>query len=318
MPRRTTSLGLVGVLLLALTVTASAAQIPRWKGSWADARNIWATPGDFSETFAVCSPFGSGVIACGSEDGGRTWHPIMRDSDNRFSNPRPLRTSAATGVLAQKTGHRYLDVDHFWTADAGRHWHKTSTFGRGPVRLVGHGRYLYWDVAGRTIYRVAEWPPRPRMTCPEGWRYDLRDRDAPPDTWGAVCLNPSVGPSLRSVVVKRFRRYFIRDGASFANGAAWVLAPLERRRPAVLMVRHGRQRMLRLPRGDAPQETTSLTGLEIYAAWPYIAVTATAWDRRSDAALLGCVFWESHNGGIRWDSHLEPPGGGSDEPYCNF
>lgn len=321
MPRRTTILGLAGALLLVLTVSASAAEIPRWSGSWADVRHIWATPQDFREDFAACRPHGTRVAACGTEDGGRTWHPIMREANPRLGGARPLRTSATAGVLGQRTGHRNLDIDHYWTVDAGRHWHRTSTFGRGAERLVGHGRYLYWDVDGRTIYRIAQWPPRRRMTCPEGWRYDLADPDAPPDAWGAVCLNPPAGSGLRSVVARRLQRGFIRDAASIPNGAVWVLAPLERRRPVVLMMRQGRQRMLRLPRGDAPPETTRLIRLEIHAEWPsYINVTATAFGRQANGRplLLGCVFWESHNGGRSWSTHLEPPGDGYDEPYCNF
>jgi hypothetical protein len=312
MPRRTTVIGLLSVLALVCTLSAAAAEVPRWKGSWADARHIWATPQDFSpDDRETCRD-----DACGSEDGGRTWHPILRDTGPWGSVQRPLRASATAGVLAVKRGYRRLDVDHFWTNDAGRHWHRTSLFGRGPQRIVGNGRHVYWDVAGRVIYRVAPWPPTDPMVCPEGWRYDLGNRDAPPSTWGAACLNPPRGAALRSVVVRRFRKLFIRDSASFAQGAAWVLVPVERRRPLVLLIRQGRQRLVRLPRGDTPPETTSLSGFEIHAEWPYyIAVTAIL---HGDVRAMGCVFWESYDGGKSWNSSWEAVGGGWEKPYCNF
>jgi hypothetical protein len=319
MPRRTVLFGLLVIVVLTVTLTAAAAEIPRWKGSWADPQNIWANGADVPRDSDACQR--AVEIACGTEDGGRTWHPIMRDSEPGLSHTTPLRTSATAGVLAAQQGHRFLDVDHFWTTDAGRHWHRTSLFGRGARRIVGHGRHVYWDVGARVIYRVNPWPPRHPLVCPEGWRHDLSDRNAPPDEWGAICLNPPRSAALRSAVVRRFRTLAIRDAAAIANGAAWVLVPVQKRRPLVLLIRHGRQRLIRLPRADAPRETRSLSGFEIYAAWPYINVTAIAWHRprqRRDPIVLGCVFWESHNGGKRWDSHFEEIGGGWDEPYCNF
>jgi hypothetical protein len=300
-------------------VSAAGAEVPpRWAGSWADSLHIWVA--DYHHESCTLP----GVIACGTEDGGATWHPIIRHTDSPYGVVQMLRTSPNAGLLALLDTPRPQNWQYFWTIDAGRHWIRTSLFGdHGFLELLGHGHHVYWrSDHWKVLNTIAEWPPRARPGCPGGWTYDLGNPDAPPTEWGAFCLQPPSRESLRRVVAKRYSRPRLMAGATVPHGAVFVLVPVRRRRPAVLWIQSGRQRELRLPEGKVPRGTRKLDIFDMYAAeWPYAAVNAVAWGppRNGRPYLLGCVLWETRDSGRTWRSrHISVRDGWDTTRICNF
>jgi hypothetical protein len=285
------SLRFAVAVLLALGCGAAAwgaGAPPRLKGSWADSRHIWATHEDLREP-AAC---GHLVLVCGTEDGGQTWHPLFYGGQGA----RPVRTSPTAGFLSM-----FVQADanvwaHFVTTDAGRHWYETRLLPRRFFQVAGHGQFLYWHrTDADTIYRVTPWPPRRSPACPGPWRHANEE-------WGRVCPQAHVPLGLRNSVAFRFAQRYVEDSGSIPQGFAALLGPIRSRRPEVLVVRSGRARRVRLPRGRVPFSTLTVDRYDLHVAWPTLIVTAHAElpGRRNPAA---CVFWSSTNGGRTWRSY---------------
>jgi hypothetical protein len=318
---------LVGAVLVAALPLAVAdgarTKIPRWQGSWADSRHVWLPAGQFRAGYGTCE---RPAVACGSEDGGITWHPILRFSNTGFGVTGVWRTSPRAGVLSVLDRASFRGWRYFWTVDAGRHWFRTRLLGNRGLLMAGRGRFLYWrphdwpPTSWKTLYQTKPWPPPNRPRCAEPWVYDLGDPDAPPSEWGAVCLAPDSSEGFHTVVAHRLRKGFFRDLATIPGGAVATIAPIHNRRPKVLMIRFGKRQLLRLPKGRMPQETESLTMVSVSAQWPRIMVDAIAWGEpaKYHDTLLGCVFWESANGGETWRSRFVLPDDWNTSRFCQF
>jgi len=298
------------VVALAAVAVAAAEPIPRWIGSWADGKHVWTTRD--ADSWAQADPLCDANL-CGTENGGATWHPLLRAQDGHFQ--RVVRTSATAGVV-RAVVNRPLSSDPYWTPDAGRHWFRTSRIGGtlsggiGSFQLGGNGRYLYWHRGGKVLYRVVPWPPRGTPECSGGeWRLDLTAGGTPPPgSWGAICVGPAVDAGMRDIAAVRLTTGsfpLTSDLVSIRRGVASLLYPVVRRRPKLLVVQSGTSRVLRLPRPPAWRRTKGLKGYRLHQlGWPNLGISAEALGPtplRTDT--IGCVIWRSRNGGRSWAVH---------------
>ena len=291
----------VAVALASATI-AAAGPFPRWVGSWADGTHIWATPdAESTQTEPLCD-----ATLCGTEDGGRTWHPLLRIQDGFVQGF--VRTSAKAGVV-RAMSNRPVSSDPYWTPDAGRHWFRTSRIGGrlSDGHIGGSGRYLYWHRGGKVLYRVVPWPPRETPNCAGGeWRLDLTGGGTPPPgSWGAICFGPAVDAGMQNVVAMRLHSGSLARTSyliSIRRGIASLLDPTLRRRPRLLVVQSGTTRVLRLPRPPAWRGTKGLRNYQLHRlAWPNLGVSAEALGSTPlGLDVIGCVIWRSRDGGHSW------------------
>jgi hypothetical protein len=126
---------LIGVLLAAAAIGGSPPHFVQQ--SWADQLHGWAT---------------DGTVVYGTENGGRSWHRLLRANEDVFNLQR---TSVRAGFVN-------ASLHGFITIDAGRHWYFANIPGD-----IGHGHTVYWAEDSRVL-RLLGWPPK-HLRCRTGW-----------------------------------------------------------------------------------------------------------------------------------------------------
>jgi hypothetical protein len=249
---------LLGCALVIALVVPSASAVPNslfWYVSWADTSHGWSP---WSEKLP-CTRI---VSVCATENGGRSWHPILDDPEGGEVG-YVVRTSPRVGAVA-------LTVRGVvWTPDNGRRWFDLSAIPHQPFHpppyLQGHDRYLFWEpeFPARTLYQVTPWPP-PR----------------------AVAGAPGV--TSRPVMT-------LEDGSfgqmrGIPGGIVASISRDDTPRPEVLIRRSRRNRVSVLP-------AASVRPTKLFAAWPRLLLYGEDAVRRSTPTVL----WLSSDGGKRWN-----------------
>ena len=300
------AVAVVTASVAAPSVLSLAGESWRDRVSWSDAKHGWALADDVPGN-ACRAP----SVLCGTEDGGRTWHPVFRSTE--WSGSRFVRTTARTGIHHIRLPS--ADVLHpYWTSDAGRRWYRTTLSrirgddGIARFEISGHGRFLYWHMGGRVLFRVRPWPPVPTPTCRGTWRLDLTraSRPTPGARWGRICVGAAADAGMRTAVAVRLRTDRLGELEPILHGIVSLLEPVRKERPTLLFLRDGRMRRVRLPKARLGRDAVSLSGYRIRASRPRIVVVATAFgpsdDERLGAEPVGCVVWRSADGGRTWRS----------------
>jgi hypothetical protein len=173
-------------LVAVLTLAGAAAPRPAiyyTNESWFDAQHGWRVNVGTVES---------------SEDGGLTWHSILR----RRGASKAVRTSRTTGVVA--LARRVL-----WTRDNGRHWRTL----RAGTDLQGQNHWLFY-VGGRTrrsLFQVTPWPPQNRTRStkvaelPQGESFSALET-IPGGIAAAINLLNGKHPRVPKVLIRRFGR----------------------------------------------------------------------------------------------------------------
>lgn len=247
---------LIGVVLTLVAIGRSPPHLVQQ--SWTDTRHGWATDGS---------------VVYGSENGGRTWHRLLRTNEQVFNL---ARTSVHAG---------FVDAERheFVTIDAGRHWY----FADGPdlSDALGNGRAVYWAENSR-LQQLVGWPPR-RLRCRTGWIGEP-NTFAPTPKPHNICDTPTV-VHLRSKIVyvlhadpndEIFLAALVPGGvAGFVDCGESCTEPLR-----VLVYRNGSGIVRTLP----PPLFTLGGPLTLTAEWPVLVVTGPS------------GYWISEDGGDTW------------------
>jgi hypothetical protein len=224
--------------------------------SWADTSHGWSP---WSEKLP-CPRIAS---VCATEDGGRSWHPILDDPQGG-EVAYAVRTSRQAGVAV-------LTVRGvIWTPDNGRRWFDLAAIPNQPFHappyVQGHDRYLFWEPESpaRTLYQVTPWPP----------------------------ARPLAGaPGVTSRPVMRLEDGSFAQMRSIPGGIVAFIGRNDPPRTELLIRRYGRNRVSPLPAAPA----ASVRPARLFAAWPRLLVYG-----EDSLASTRTVLWLSSDGGARW------------------
>ena len=246
---------LIGVLLAAAAIGGSPTHFVQQ--SWADQLHGWATDGS---------------VVYGSENGGRTWHRLLRTNEQVYD---VQRTSVRAGFVN-------ASLHSFITIDAGRQWYFADGTG-----TIGRGRAVYW--ADSRIHQLLDWPPR-RLRCRTGWIGEP-NTFAPTPKPHNICDTPTV-VHLHSKVVyvlqtedpndQIFLTTLVPGGVAgfvFTDCGEFCNLPVR-----VIVYRNGAAIVRTLP----GPSVTSPGHVALIADWPELVVTGPS------------GYWLSQDGGDTW------------------
>jgi hypothetical protein len=265
--------------LIAVCVALPAAAKPSFirAATWADNRHGWV---ECRET-----------IVCSTENGGRTWHDILKGGNFVFSL---ARTSAAAGVV--ETGR--TGGFTFWTRDNGKRWYELPNvpkpdYGGGARALVfeGRGGLLFWHQSEKTLNRITPWPARVSPPC--------RGKS---ELGSNTCVlaasdSPFTSTPVATISTGSLARMRHIDGGV----ATLVTAEDANASPAAVLVHRGTSNVVStLP--ESPLNRRSLTCTELFAGWPALFVSAASFPAREGTGCpkLPHVLWRSADGGRTW------------------
>jgi hypothetical protein len=267
----------VGFFAAVVALAASGARLTPDE-SWADSQHGWT-----ANPPARCKPRRD---VCATEDGGATWHGIFNGGTFVFGVVRTSRSAGAVSTGRQASAR-------FWTRDNGRHWYRTKKIG---PEFIGSGKYLFWIDFGRTLYRVAPWPPRLEARCRGAWTAAAFDTQA--TKGGNVCGGSAVEAGMNAVAAVRLEQ---GELAGLANVPGGVIATVVASSvPRVLLYRLGKPRVVDLPPAGGRDPCIG-AGREPVVSWPRITVFACpprvsprVGEKDPEAA------WVSNDGGATW------------------
>ena len=253
---------LLGVLLAVAAIGGSPTQFVQQ--SWVDSLHGWATDGS---------------VVYGSDDGGRTWHRLLRTNETVVN----LRRTSVRAGFVDADRHEFISID------AGRHWF----FAEGPDlgNAIGSGAAVYWAEDSR-LHRLIGWPPR-RLHCRTGWIGEP-NTFAPTAKPHNICDTPTVvrlhsrvvyvmheDPNdeifLAAVVPGGAAGFVVTDCGEFCDGPV-----------RVIVYRSGGAIVRTLPPAAAFTSGNSLTVLTMSVDWPRLFVIGAA------------GYWFSADGGDTW------------------
>jgi hypothetical protein len=184
--------------------------------SWADTahRHGWAVVNS-TDPGTWCPSSVPSSRLCATEDGGRTWKPILFVAV--IGRAVIDRTSRRAG-FAVLYGYSYYPL---WTRDGGTHWYSTLIFSGSPSglpkRISGKGSHVRWTSEGGATYRIAGWPPTGVVKCPGEWVSGLGISGTRPN----ICQSPAfVAGHMRSTPVSRPPLHIAWADAGHRHG--WV------------------------------------------------------------------------------------------------
>lgn len=261
----------IALLVAATVVAALAGASSAAPGfdlvSWSDLDHGWAA---------------SAGTLYGTNDGGRTWHPILSTGGGQIYHVE--RTSNATGTVLAGSAKPAA----FWTRDGGRHWFHGDDM---LSAAVGHGDLLF-TTSGATLLQIKPWPPRSSRCHGDWWSTTA----GPGAKWPKnVCSGANPSPMHATKV-------FALSGAGQLAPDSLVPVPAgiagvatdgtPRQRPlSVVVFRAGQS--LETPLNVPFGQDVGFSGLRlVVVSWPELTLEAQAGSSR--------VVWDSPDGGATW------------------